>query len=119
MTTGTEPSEEEQIEEQGSVTDRLRKTLAAGFAFVRSREVTLSISSITFEEAISQAIADINEDESTIRPGKLTAVNNLKDKVVAAVDEARELPASAFFSTASTPANTHEDGSGPGESDDV
>lgn len=114
MTT-TGPSEEQQVEEQSSVTDRLRKTLAEGFAFVRSREVTLSISAVTFEESISQAIADINQDESSIRPCKITAVNTLKEQLVAAVDEARELPASAFFSTRSTPANTNEDGSGPGE----
>lgn len=114
MTT-TEPSEEQRVEEQGSVTDRLRKTLASGHAFVRSREVTLSISSTTFEEALSQAIAEIQDDESSIRIGKLTAVNNLKDQIVAAVEEARELPASAFFSTRAAPANTNEDGSGPGE----
>lgn len=113
------PSEEQRQDQQSSVTDRIRKTLAEGYSFVRSREVTLSISSITFEEAVSQAIADITEDESTVRPGKLTAIRNLKDQVVAAVEEARKLPASAFFSSNAGPANTHEDGSGPGQSDDV
>lgn len=110
------PSEEQQRDQQSSITDRIRKTLAEGYSFVRSREVTLSISSITFEESVSQAIADISDDENTVRPSKLTAIRNLKDQVVAAVEEARKLPASAFFSSNVGPANTNEDGTGPGQS---
>lgn len=112
---GTEPSDELEVEEQGATVDRIRKVLADGFSFVRSREVSLSVSTITFEESVSRAIADINDDETNNRIGKLSTVNNLKEELVKVVEEARSLPPAVFFSTRSTPMNTNEDGSGPGE----
>jgi len=107
---------DDRSEEQISSADRLRSDIAAGFAFVRSREVTASLSTVTFEEAVAAAIRDISEDESDIRVSKLTAVRNLRSSLVRAIEQARQLPAETFFrSPTQGSANTNVDGSGPSD----
>ena len=101
-------------EEQHDTVDQLRATLASGFAFVRSREVTTSVASVTFEEAVEAAVAAINVDESDIRVSKLTRVQNLKAAVAAVVEQARAMPASAFVAPPGQgAANTTVEGEGP------
>lgn len=103
--------------EQIDTIDRIRSSLATGFAFVRSREVTASVAAITFEESLSGAIDDIETDESDIRRSKLTEVRAIRQETVDAVDQARRLPASAFVSRGGQGnANTPVDGEEPEES---
>lgn len=99
---------------QRGATDTIRSTLAAGFAFVRGRETTASLASITFEENVSKAIADINEDESDIRVSKLTRIRNLKQSVVDSIDQARQMSADLFtVRPGQGSANTDVNGDGP------
>jgi hypothetical protein len=105
---------DDRTEQQVDAVDRLRATLANGFAFVRSREVNASIATITFEEAVEQAIADIQEDDSDIRLGKLSEVRRIRRELTAAVEEARRLPPEVFdTSRGQGDANTTIDGDGP------
>lgn len=115
MATGEDPRNED----QRAAIDDIRKTLAEGFAYVRSREVTQSVSSITFEELLSRAVVGIEEDVSDIRPSRLNLVRRLKQSVIDAVDRALELPAHAFdLNQADGEANTREDGTGSGSAEE-
>ena len=117
---GNRPEQDDRVDQQVDAVDRLRATLAAGFSFVRSREVTASVATITFEEAVAVAISDIRDDESDIRLGKLSAVAGLRRDVVAAVDSARRLPPEVFdTSRGQGAANTTIDGDGPTPTDDL
>lgn len=89
--------------------DDLRKKIAEGFAFVRGREVTSSVASITMEECIAQAIVDIEDDRSDIRPGRLSRIRSLKESVLGAVDQALRMPADTFNNPDQGSANTEEE----------
>lgn len=100
--------------EQAETIDRIRSTLADGFSFVRSREITASIATITFEESVEEAIAAINEDDSDIRLGKLSELRRMRRELVAAVDQARRLPPEVFdTSRGQGSVNTTVEGDGP------
>lgn len=105
----TTEQEDQRSEENAQATDDLRKRLAEGFAFVRSREVATSIASVTMEECIAQAIIDIEDDRSDIRPGRLSRIRQLKESVLGAVDQAMQMPADAFQHPDQGSANTAED----------
>jgi len=117
VTTGEEDS---RSQEQQSAVDQIRRDLAAGFAFVRGRETNVGISSMTLEEMIAREVQAIEGDESDIRPGRISEIQQIKQKVDAAVEQALNMPAEAFDLSGSQndAANTREDGTGPGESDE-
>lgn len=104
-----EEQEDQRSEEDAQATDDLRRKLAEGFTFVRSREVASYIASITMEESIAQAIIDIEDDRSDIRPGRLSRINILKESVLGAVDQAMAMPPDAFEHPDQGSANTIED----------
>ncbi len=105
----------EEEREQARSTDNIRRDLAEGFAFVRGNEVTEGVSASTFEHCLARAIGDIEDDESEIRPSKLTALRAMKQRVLTAIEQARRMPASSFNLTTDSDqtTNTDEDGSGP------
>jgi len=111
---GGRAERDDRRDDQVDEVDRLRATLASGFAYVRSRDVTSSVAAVTFEESLEQAISDIEVDESDIRPSRLTMIRSLRDSVVAAVESARRLPPGAFDTQRGQgEANTTIDGDGP------
>jgi len=111
--------QDDRSQEQSDSVDKIRSDLAAGFAFVRSREVTASVATITFEEAVQTAIDDISVDRSDIRISKLTAVRRLRESLVQAVDQVQNLPASMFErSPGQGAANTNPDGTGPSDEEE-
>lgn len=117
MTEGTE-RQDERSAEQSAVVDRIRKTLADGFAFVRGQEKTRSISSLSLEEMIAREIRSITGDESDIRPGRLSLLRGLRQSVNDAVDQAMRLPPETFTLTdQSVMANTDTDGEGSGDNE--
>jgi hypothetical protein len=97
--------------------DRIRKILADGLSFVRGAEVTEAVSSRSFEETLVMAINDLEQDESDIRPSRISAVRELKEAIVDAVARAKELPASVFALSDESATNTREDGTGSTEMD--
>lgn len=105
----TERSNEDRSHED---TDQIRKVLAEGFSFVRGAETTEAVSSASFEESLALAIKDIEDEGSDIRPGKLSALRSLRQRVLDAIAQAREMPAEMFRITDGG-ANTRADGSGP------
>jgi hypothetical protein len=104
-----EEQEDQRSEENAAAIDDLRRKLADGFAFVRSREVANAIATVTMEECIAQAIVDIEDDRSDIRPGRLSRIRSLKEEVLGAVDQALQMPADAFEHPDQGSANTVED----------
>jgi hypothetical protein len=113
MTSGTE-REDARTEEQTQSVDRIRRDLAEGFAAVRARENMLGISTMSLAEMIARDIRGITESQSEIRPSKLDEVEQVRQKVVASVDQALELPGSVFEITEEQAvANTDEEGEGP------
>jgi len=113
VTTGR-AEQDDRPNEQVDAVDQLRATLAEGFSFVRSREVTASIATITFEESVEEAISDILEDDSDIRLGRLSTVRRVRRELVAAVDQARRLPPETFDTRRGQgDANTTIEGDGP------
>lgn len=101
--------EDERSEESIASVDELRKTIASGFSFVRSREVNASVASVTMEECIAQAIVAIEDDRSDIRPGLINKITNLKESVLGAVDQALRMSEDAFESRNQGSANTEEE----------
>ena len=101
--------EDQRTEENAQATDDIRCKLADGFSFVRSREVATSVAAVTLEECIAQAIVDIEDDRSDIRPGRLSRITQLKASVLGAVDQAMRMPADAFEHPDQGSANTVED----------
>lgn len=94
--------------------DQIRKALAEGFSYVRGAEVRGGIASMTFDEMLARSINEIDVDETDIRVSKLSAVRNVKQGVMDAVEQARRLPPEMFALTnPSDAANTNEDGSEP------
>ena len=104
-----EEREDQRTEEEAAAIDDLRRKIADGFAFVRSREVTNSVAAITMEESIAQAVVDIEDDRSDIRPGRLSRIRTMKESVLGAIDQALEMPADAFNHPDQGSANTAED----------
>jgi len=101
-------------QDQRSAVDRLRSTLADGLASVKGAEKARSLASITLEEALDQAITDITVDRSDIRPSLITRVTQLKEQVLASVDQALQMPAELFeLHTEQGVANTYSDGTEP------
>jgi len=94
---------------EARATDQLREVLARGFAFVRSCETTEAVSAATFEELLARSIQEI-EGDAPLRPGKLSQVQRLHDEVLAAIAQAREMPAETFDLRGA--ASTREDGTG-------
>lgn len=101
--------DDQRSEENAQAIDDLRRKIADGFAFVRSREVATSVAAVTMEESIAQAIIDIEDDRSDIRPGRLSRIRELKESVLGAVDQALQMPADAFEHPDQGSANTIED----------
>lgn len=95
-------------EQQIAAIEDLRRQLANGFSFVRSREVVNSIASVSLEECIAQAISNLRVDRSDIRPSRLTRITQLKEVTLAAVDQAMEMPDDAFDHPDQGSANTEE-----------
>ena len=104
-----EEREDQRTEENANAIDDLRRKIADGFSFVRSREVANSVAAITMEECIAQAVVDIEDDRSDIRPGRLHRIQNLKESVLGAIDQALKMPADAFEHKDQGSANTAED----------
>lgn len=106
-------------EEDNQALDQIRKVLAEGFAFVRGAEVREGIATLSLEEMLARAIQDIEEDETDIRPGRLTAIRNLRQQVTDTIARVREMPAEMFvLADAENAAITRQDGTGPTEDDD-
>lgn len=113
MTAGTERQDERTADQSQSV-DRIRRDLAEGFASVRARENVIGISTMSLAEMIARDIRGITESQSDIRPSKLDEIEQIRQKVVTAVDQALELPGTAFEITEEDAvANTDEEGEGP------
>ena len=113
MTAGTE-NQDQRTDEQVQSVDRIRRELAEGFAAVRAKETTIGISAMSLAEIIARDIRQITEEQSDIRPSKLGEVERIRQRVIAAVDQALALPGSAFEITEeNAAANTDEDGEGP------
>lgn len=117
VTTGEEDS---RSQEQQAAVNQIRTDLAEGFAFVRGRETTEGVSAMTLEEMIAREIQTITGDESDIRPGRISEIQQIRQKVEAAVEQALAMPPEAFdlSETGTSPANTRTDGSGPGDEDE-
>ena len=101
--------DDQRSESNKQAIDDLRRKIANGFAYVRSREVTASVASITMEESIAQAIVDIEDDRSDIRPGRLSRVRGLKEDVLGAIDQALRLADDVFDHPDQGSANTAEE----------
>lgn len=105
----SDDQQDQRSEENAAAIDDLRSKIADGFAFVRSREVVNAVASVTMEESIAQAIVDIEDDRSDIRPGKLSRIKSLKENVLGAIDRALQMPADAFEHPDQGSANTEEE----------
>lgn len=107
-------------QEQQAAVNQIRTDLAEGFAFVRGREATEGLSALSLEEMIAREIQSIEGDESDIRPGRISEIQRVRQKVEAAVEQALAMPPEAFdlSESGSSPANTGVDGSGPGDNDE-
>ena len=113
MTTGTENRDQRTTEQSQSV-DRIRRDLAEGFSAVRAKETTTGIATMSLAEMIARDIRVISEEQSDIRPSKLGEIEQIRQKVIAAVDQALALPGSAFeIKEENAVANTDEEGGGP------
>lgn len=113
MTAGTERPDE-RTEEQSQSIDNIRRDLAEGFAAVRARENVVGISTISLAEMIARDIRSITESQSDIRPSKLDEIEQIRQKVETAVEQALALPGTAFEITEEDAvANTDDEGEGP------
>lgn len=101
--------DDRRTEENKSAIDDIRRKIANGFSFVRSREVATSVAAVTMEECIAQAIVDIEDDRSDIRPGRLNKIKALKESVLGAIDQALRMPPDAFTHDDQGSANTAEE----------
>lgn len=89
--------------------DQIRRKLADGFSSVRASETTNGMLSLSIESIIAQRIQEIEEDESDIRPGRLSEVLAIKQNVLDAIEAARNLPPELFsLSDTDILANTEE-----------
>lgn len=101
--------------------DNIRRTLAEGFSFVRGIEVRDGIAAMTYSEMLARAVTEIEEDDTDIRPSKLNAIRSMKQRVLDAVEQARQLPEEMFVLSNQTPdqgMSTREDGTGQGDSEE-
>jgi len=105
----TQEQDDQRTEESKSAIDDIRRKIADGFSFVRSREVATSVAAVTMEECIAQAIIDIEEDRSDIRPGRLNKIKALKESVLGAIDQALQMSPDAFKHEDQGSANTAEE----------
>jgi len=60
------------------------------YAFVKSRELTKTLSSFTFDDYIDQAKNEIKSETETARPTKLQQLDNLEDEINKAISQARQ-----------------------------
>lgn len=113
MPAGTERTDE-RTEEQSQSVDRIRRDLAEGFAAVRAREAMIGISTLSLAEMIARDIRAITKSQSEIRPSRLDEIEQIRQKVETAVEQALALPGSAFeIREEDAVANTGEGGEGP------
>lgn len=95
MTTQEDEGTEE-VQRQQQAVDDVRRVLGEGFAYVRGAEITAGIASLSFDEMVARAIKEITEDETDIRPCKLTIVRRVRQQVQDALTQARNLPPEMF-----------------------
>lgn len=99
--------------------DEIRKSLAAGFSAIRGSEIRAGLSSLTLDEMIARAITEIDTDESDIRPSKLSVVQEVRESVATAIEQAQKLPPEMFnLTNRSETTNTNSDGSIPEQEDE-
>jgi len=65
--------------------------LAKIYAFVKSRELTKTLSSFTFDDYIDLAKTEIKSDTETIRPTKLQQLDLLEEEINKAISQAKQL----------------------------
>lgn len=65
--------------------------LAKIYAFVKSRELTKTLSSFTFDDYIDLAKTEIKSETETLRPTKLQQLDRLEEEINKAISQAKQL----------------------------
>lgn len=83
-------------DQKQELSDQLRESVAAAYAFVRGQETTESFSSITFEEVLDRQISSLEGSGSDIRPSVLERIQKVKEDILAAVENIKAQPDDFF-----------------------
>lgn len=84
--TATPDNKKSEEDQKADLLVRLSKI----YAFVKSRELTKTLSSYTFDDYIDQAKDEIKSDTETTRPTKLQQLDDLEEEINKAISQARQ-----------------------------
>lgn len=75
---------------------RLRRSVGNAYAFVLADQNTQTIASFTLEDALDLQIESIEGGGTQLRPNKLDRLERIKQEIVTAVEQIKELPPEYF-----------------------
>lgn len=92
----TERQHETEERERNEALDNLRAVIARGIGAAQAAAYEEYAADLSLVNVIAEAIVKIEDDESDIRPGKISALRNLKQEVTTAVERAIDFPPELF-----------------------
>ena len=82
-----------------SKNEELREQLETAYAFVEGQRATQSFYALTPEECFDRFIERIEGKDTQSRPNVLNRITNVKNNVLAAIKQVKDLPDDAFRDT--------------------
>lgn len=108
MATREEQNQEEQRQLQSI---RQREALNNAYAALLGQQTVQSFTAFTFEEALDRTIECIEGEDSELHPNQLKRVARIRDNVLRAIEEIREVDPEEFrLSDSAQDVNTPVDG---------
>lgn len=108
MATREEENQEEQRQLQSI---RQRESLNNAYAALLGQQSVQSFTAFTFEEALDRTIERIEGEDSELHPNQLKRVARIRDNVLRAIEEIREVDPQEFrLSDSAQDVNTPVDG---------
>jgi hypothetical protein len=92
----TTPSDVEQEAKQQDEAIRLRRQISNGYAALLGTQTAKDFSRYTFEEALGQQIERIEGASTALRPNLLDRVERIKNELVSAVTQIKQMPPESF-----------------------
>jgi hypothetical protein len=91
---------------------RQRQAINNAYGSLQGRQLSQTLAAYTFEEAVDAQIERIEGKSTQIRPNQLDYVENIRNQLVKAVDELKQVPPEKFINVSESDSNVNTSESG-------
>ena len=86
---------------------RQRQAINNAYASLQGRQLTQTFAAYTFEEAVDAQVERIEGVSTSVRPNQLDYVENIRNQLLKAADEMKEVPPEQFINQNTPMANVN------------